>query len=61
EAVALLMFALQHPAMAGYLAAELQPTLDSLRAELPAALLAQAEKRASAWTLADVLAQVRAV
>ncbi|MCA9959355.1 MAG: hypothetical protein KC443_10000, partial [Anaerolineales bacterium] len=61
EAVALLMFALQHPAMAGYLAAELQPTLDSLRAELPAALLAQAEKRASAWTLADVLAQMLAV
>lgn len=57
-AIALLAFALNHAAMAGYLANELQPTFDRLSAEVQPALLEQAKQQAAAWTLAEVLAIV---
>ncbi|MEZ4708111.1 MAG: AAA family ATPase [Caldilineaceae bacterium] len=55
KAVALLTFALNHSAMAGYLANELAPTLNDLRTEIQPAQLAQAEQQAAEWTLEELL------
>ncbi|MEZ4658155.1 MAG: BTAD domain-containing putative transcriptional regulator [Caldilineaceae bacterium] len=54
-AVALLTFAINHSAMAGYLANELIPTLDDLRTEIQPAQLAEAEQQAAQWTLEELL------